>query len=177
MTDTEIPVRRRSESTSEESLARGDPLRRSAEIGNPNKNDDEELQSDELQGVPEWLQEFVDESVPEHRHTSSSPHELPLEPRKHNIFTHFPQDWNCHICLTTKITRASCRRRAGTIVPKAEQFGDLITADHNVLSEGCESRHNHRYAVVVLDLATQGIQSCPCKNQGACKSWSQTGKN
>ena len=25
---------------------------------NPNKNDDEELQSDELQGVPDWLQEF-----------------------------------------------------------------------------------------------------------------------
>ena len=31
-------------------------------------------------------------------------------------------------------------------------------ADHKVLSEGCESRHNHRYAVVVQDLATQQIQ-------------------
>ena len=28
-------------------------------------------------------------------------------------------------------------------------FGDLIKADHKVLSEGCESRNNHRYAVVV----------------------------
>ena len=58
---------------------------RSAEIENPNKNDDEELQSDELQGVPDWLQEFkqglVDESVPEHRHTSSSSHDLSLGPR------------------------------------------------------------------------------------------------
>ena len=60
-----------------------------------------------------------DESVPEHRDASSSSHELPLEPRakvvpsKHNIFTHFPKDWNCDICLRTKITRASCRRRTG----------------------------------------------------------------
>ena len=39
----------------------------------------------------------------------------------------------------------------------------LITADHNVLSENCESRNNHRYAIVVQDLATQWIQSYPCK--------------
>ena len=30
---------------------------------------------------------------------------------------------------------------------RAENFGDLITADHKVLSENCESRNNHRYAV------------------------------
>ena len=45
----------------------------------------------------------------------------------------------------------------------AEKFGDLITTDHKVLSEGCESRNNHRYAVVVLDVASQWIQSYPCK--------------
>ena len=47
----------------------------------------------------------------------------------------------------------------------AENFGDLITADHNVLSDNCESRNNHRYAVVVQDLATQWIQAYPCKNK------------
>ena len=52
-----------------------------------------------------------------------------------------------------KITRASRRRRAGTVVPRAEHFGDLITADRKVLSEESESRNNHRYAVVVQDLA------------------------
>ena len=50
-------------------------------------------------------------------------------------------------------------------MPNAEQFGDLIPADHKVLSEGCESRNTHRYAVVVQDLATQWIQSYPCKNK------------
>ena len=39
-------------------------------------------------------------------------------------------------------------------VPRAEKFGDLITADHKVLSDNCESRNNHRYAIVVQDLAT-----------------------
>ena len=39
-------------------------------------------------------------------------------------------------------------------VPRAENFGDLITADHKVLSDNCEFRNNHRYAVVVQDLTT-----------------------
>ena len=45
------------------------------------------------------------------------------------------------------------------------KIGDLITADHKILSEGSESRNNHRYAVVVQDLATQWLQSCPCKTK------------
>ena len=95
-------------------------------------------------------------------------------PSKHNIFTHFPKDQNCDICLRTKITRAACRRRTGTVVSRAENFGDLLTADHKVLGEGCESRHNHRYAVVVQDLASQWIQSFPCEektSQETQKSW------
>ena len=46
-----------------------------------------------------------------------------------------------------------------------QNFGGLITADHKVLSEGCESRNNHRYAVVVQDLATQWMQSYRCKTK------------
>ena len=64
-----------------------------------------------------------------------------------------------------KFTRAPCRRRKGEAVPRAEKFGGLITADHKVLSDNCESRNNHRYAVVVQDLATQWIQAYPCKNK------------
>ena len=70
---------KRSEKASEDSSARGNSWRESTEIQNPNKNDDEELQSGELQGVPDWLQEFkhglVDERVPENRDASSSSHE------------------------------------------------------------------------------------------------------
>ena len=140
----------------------------------------EEVQRDISHELPYWLQELrenlVDESTstepwsnPEQgsQDTSSSSHELPKESRakaepgsgKHSVFTHFPKDPTCDTCLKTKITRASCRRRTGTVVPRAEHFGDLITADHKTLSEESESRNNHRYAaVVVQDLATLWIQ-------------------
>ena len=58
-----------------------------------------------------------------------------------------------------------CRRRNGGAVPRTVNFGDLITANHKVLSDNCESRNNHRYAVVVQDLATQWIQAYPCKTK------------
>ena len=60
----------------------------------------------------------------------------------------FPKDRNCEICKRTKITRAPCRRRNGEAVLRAVNFGDLITTDHKVPSDNCESRNNHRYAVV-----------------------------
>ena len=88
----------------------------------------------------------------------------------HNLHTHFPKDRNCEICKRTKITRASRRRRNGGAVPRAVNFGDLITADHKVLSDNCESRNNHRYAVVVQDPATQWIQAYPCKNKTSQES-------
>ena len=61
-------------------------------------------------------------------------------------------------CLRTKITRASCRRRTGTVVPRAGNFGVLITADHNFLCEGCESRNNPRHAVDVKQKTSQETQ-------------------
>ena len=116
----------------------------------------------------------MDDEIPLQRgsHASSS-HEASLQPiakrredlGKHNVHTHFPKDRNCEICKRTKITRAPCRRRKGEAVPRADNFGDLITADHKVLSDNCESRNNHRYAVVVQDLATQWIQAYPCKKK------------
>ena len=141
-----------------------------------NVNDDQERWNPCHSDIPEWLQEFkenlVDDRVPERRdsHASSS-HGLSLEPArsadlgKHSVYTHFPKDRNCEICQRTKITRAPCRRRIGGVVPRAENFGYLITADHTVLSEGCESWNNHRYEVVVQDWATQWIQSYPCKTK------------
>ena len=114
------------------------------------KKDNERVRGDPLRDLPEWLEEFtenlVDESVPEHRDApASSSHELLSEPRgnavsgKQSIFTHFPKDRNCDICLRSRITRAYCRKRTGVVVPQAGKFDDLITADHKVLSEGCES--------------------------------------
>ena len=93
---------------------------------------------------------------------------------KVQCFTHFPKDRNYEICQRTKITRALCRTRNCGAVPCAENFGYLITADHKVLSESCESRNNHRCAVVVQDLASQWIQAYLCKtktSQETERSW------
>ena len=168
--------------------ARGDPFtsetseelsHKPTKIPKPKQNEDhEQVRGDPKSEIPEWLQEFrenlVDEIVPEYRdsHESSS-HEPSLEPTKsvdlgkHSVYTHFPKDRHCQ---RTEITRAPCRRRIGRVEPRAENFGDLITADHKIVSEGCESRNNHRCAVVVQDLATQWIQSYPCKTKTAHKT-------
>ena len=135
----------------------------------------------------------MDDRVPEHRdsHASSS-HEPSLEPTptrsvdlgKHSVYTHFPKGRNCEICQRTKITRAPCRRRSGGSVPRAENFGDLITADHK------------KFSVKVVNLETIIDMKSWCrtwppngsshirakqkllrkKHKGACKiPWSQIG--
>ena len=67
----------------------------------------------------------------------------------------YHNDQNCEDGKRTKMTRAPCRMRTGNSVPRAEKFGNLITADHKVLKEGNESKHNHRHSIVVQNLATQ----------------------
>ena len=133
-----------------------------------------------------WMTEFLNTETDTRVLFS---HEPSLEPArsvdlgKHSVNSHFPQNRDCEICQRTKITRAPCRRRSGRVVPRAENFGDMITAGHKVLSEGFQSRNNHRYAVVLQDLVTQWIQSYPCKTKlhkkrrKACKSsWSRIGR-
>ena len=160
-----------SSETSEELLTKPTKITKS----NKNENHEREREDPYYSDLPEWLQEFrenlVDDRVRERKDSHAIPsHGLSLEFARgadlgKQCFSHFPKDRTCEICQMTKITRAPCRRRIGRVVPRAEKFGDLITADHKVLSEGCESRNNYRYAVVVQDLATQWIQSYPCKTK------------
>ena len=130
VTDTEIPATRRSERrarTHQHEETRGMNQQKSK---TPNKNDDEELQDDELQGVRDSLHEFKHGLL---MNVSQNIEMLPVllmnyfwrakvVPRQQNIFTLFPEDPNCDICLRTKITRASCRRGTCTVVPRAENF-------------------------------------------------------
>ena len=105
---------------------RGSPLQKPAETEIPNTNeDDEEVQSELLHELPDWLQEFRENLVGENTSetpqgdlmqsadTSSSSHEPPMVPRakvepgsgKRSVYTHFPKDPNCEVCLKTNITR------------------------------------------------------------------------
>ena len=81
------------------------------------------------------------------------------------MFTIFTKDRTCQLCKRTKSTRDFCRKRTGNQVPHAETFGDLVTTEHKVLSEACESRNSQRHAVIVKDLATQWLQAYPCKTK------------
>ena len=128
--------------------------------------------------IPERLQEFrenlVDDEIPVQgdSHASFS-HEVSLEPTskrsedlcKHSVYTHVPKDRNCEICKKTIITRAHAEDAMAKPYLVLGGFGDLITADHKVLNDNCESRNNHRYAVVVRDLVTQWIQAHPRKTK------------
>ena len=165
------PAITQSQSTSSREL--GDQFPESRK--NKNKEADiDTAQGDMLRDLPGWLEEIIENLLDDRVHSSrdtpaSSSRESDPEPvrevvsGKHSIHTHFPKDPSCEIRKRTQITRAPCRRRTGKPVPRAESFGDLLTVDHKILSEGCESRNNHRYAVVVHDLPTQWIQAYPCR--------------
>ena len=106
----------------------------------------------------------VDDEVPVHgdSHASSS-HEVSRERSskrredlgKRSVYTHFPKDRNCEICQRDQHYKSPVQKMQWRSRTSCENFGDLITADHKVLSDNCESRNNHRYAVVVQDVATQ----------------------
>ena len=149
-------------------------MRGSPSNENQKKKDDNRDSDERLRDLPEWLEEFTDDLedteilVPAHISRdpdSDHPTRVVLKSGKHSIFTHFPNDRNCEVCLRTKVTRVLCRRRNREAALRADKFGDLVTADHKVFNEEDESRNNHRYAVVVQEFATQWIQSCPCKTK------------
>ena len=122
-----------------------------------------ENSDDRLRDLPEWLEEFTDNLEDTQVHApahisqdsdSERPTKVVSKSRKQSVKTHFPKYRNCEVCLRTKMTRAPCRRRTGEVVPRAEKFGNLITADHKVLlNKDGESGNNHRYSVVGQDLA------------------------
>ena len=137
------------------------------------KRDSSRDAGDGLRDLPEWWEEFrydledAELHAPAHISQYADSERLTKVVsilRKHSMYTHFPKDRNCEVCLLTTMTRALCRRRTGEAVPRAEKF-DLITADHKVLNEEGESRNNHRCTIVVQDLATQCIQSDPCETK------------
>ena len=136
----------------------------------PNQNEDHDLERRDLLHS-EFRENLVDDRVPDRDSHASSSHESSSEPAKSAdlgkqcLYSFLLKTEIARSVRGPKNTRAPCRRRIGGAVPRAVNFGDLITADHKVLSEGCESRNNHRHAVVVQDLATQWIQSYPCKTK------------
>ena len=121
---------------------------------------------DQTQGIPDWLHDFT--AIPEEVNSDSEGSAKVFDKsrfRKHSILLIFQRTDIATYALRTTNTRSPCRRLHEGTIPRAEIFGDSITADHKVLIGEGVSRNNHRYAVVVQDLATQWIQSFPCKTK------------
>ena len=156
------------------------PTNQNPKTPKPTKNEDPEKVREDLSNsdLLEWLQEFWEKLVDDEillqggSHASSS-HEPSLEPTparsadlgKHYAFSHFPKDRNCEICQRTKITRAPCRRCIGTVRTSCWKFWWLDYSRSQSSQWRVWISKNHRYAVVVQDLATQWIQSYPCKTK------------
>ena len=145
---------------------------------NENVNHDQERGDPLHSDVPEWLQEFrenlVDDRVPEHRdsHASSS-HESSLEPTparsadlgKHSVYT---TSRKTEIARSARGPKLQGRRAEDALVESylVQKFQVICLQQITKFSvKGCKSRNNHRYAVVVQDLATQWIQWYPCKTK------------
>ena len=120
-------------------------------------------EEDPTQGILVWLQPFTVnlEDLEAHvlAHSSARVNsdsegdasKVETQKRKHSVHAHFHKNQKISIL-------------------RSEKYSDLTTAEHKILSEGCESRNNHRYAAVVQVLATHWN---PCQT----KTSQETEKN
>ena len=144
---------------------------------NQNKDIDP-VQGSLLHDWPEWLEDFS-ENLEDEGVASITGHtrQALLVNQSRNLqekwyrgstvfSTHFPKGPKLRSTQANQDYKVSLQEKHWLkAVPRAENFGDLIAADHKVLSKGCESRNNHRYAVVVQDLATQWIHLNQCQTE------------
>ena len=77
----------------------------------------------------------------------------------------------------TNNTRAPCRKRTGSSVPRAEKLGDLTTPDHKGLGEEGECRNKLRYVVIVQDWATQRVHAYPWITKTLLESVKESSKH
>ena len=118
-----------------------------------------------------WSEPLGD-PAPKDQDSSRSSHELPVESRakvepssgEHSVHTH-SEGPKLRYLLEDKNNESFLQKTCWYSRAQSGKFGDLRTADYRILSQESESRNNHRYAVVVQDLATHWLQSYPCKQK------------
>ena len=131
------------------------------------KKDDGKNSDDRLRDLPEWLEELkenlVDTDLPASAHVSQEsdlehPAKGATKSRKHSIYTHFPKDRKCDVCLEPKNDKGSLQKTHWRSSTSCRKVWWLDNGRSQSPQWG-ESRDNHRYAVVVQDLATSWILS------------------
>ena len=104
---------------------------------------------DPLADPPFWLEDFTEPGG--HRSACTRAHlsglrfgtsyEVVTKSRKHSIETHFPKDRNCDVCLNQN-DKGFLQKTTGKTWPRAEKFGDMITADHSLRRRMWIKRHS-----------------------------------
>ena len=83
-------------------------------LGQESPRSDEKAANDPLADLPFWFEDFTDNledtevRAPAHIFQDSDserPTKVAAKSRKHSIYTHFPKDRNCDVCLRTKNTK------------------------------------------------------------------------
>lgn len=94
-----------------------------------------------------------------------------------HLLTHFPKDSCCAEYVKAKEQNTPRRSTKHTVEPSpddgasAEQFGDLLTADHFVISgEAAAARGESMYGLVMQDKTTMWVDCFPgvTKSTGDC---------
>ena len=106
-------------SSTSPSQMRSDGLAPGDWCGSPSKTQNKNKKRDGNRDLPEWLEEFTDNledtevHAPAHISEDSDSERLTKvvsKSRKHSIYTHFPKDRNCGVCLRTEVARAPCSK-------------------------------------------------------------------
>ena len=87
----------------------------------------------------------------------------------HDVFTQYPKDPNCE---DRKKTTTRARSRIQPQKRVDTQFGDLITADHNILNVETSRDADTKNAVTVQDDFTNWIQSYPMETKETSETMS-----
>ena len=118
-----------------------------------NKKKNENRDSDDcLQDFPEWLEEFAenleDTEVLAPAHISRTQIRNVLrkwhQNKKSIMFTFTSHKTKIAISACAPKLQRSLQKTLAKTKPRAQEFGDLITADHIFIKEEGESRNNHR---------------------------------
>ena len=83
---------------------------------------------------------------------------------------HFPKNPHCKVCLRAKLYKSQSRRKDPKLKKKYTHYGELLLADHFILSETEAGMDGERASLNTLDVGTMFTDVGPAKSKSAMDS-------